>query len=44
MPGTLLGVFIGLLNLVFIPVQGETANEEMKAQRGYLGRGHSVYK
>lgn len=44
MPGTLLRVFIGLLYLAFMPVQGEPANEEMEAQRGDLGQGHSVYK
>lgn len=41
MPGTLVRVFIGLLNLAYVPVQGEAVNEEMG---GDLGQGHLVYK
>lgn len=44
MPGILLRIFIGLLNLVLIPSPGETADEEIVTQKSSFGQGHFIYK
>ena len=43
-PGILLRIFIGLLNLVLIPSPGETADEEIVTQKSSFGQGHFIYK